>query len=347
MQPQTIRQQAAKNGFTILELMAATTVLILLLGAILALTNSTADLWRESSAKSEAFQAARVAFETLTRNLSQATLNTYWGYDSDLQPTRYLRKSDLHFISGPAENYISSTSNIRHCVFFQAPLGVVSSSENYGNLTNLLNVCGYFVEISKDDTYFPAELKSRLSSGNIQRYRLVEVISPTEKMSVYTSTAGDAYSTQWINDLSLSGANANKHILADNVIVLVLLPKLSAEDEKKLSGTEADGSYLAPDYVYDSRIFIKKTGTQAELSRNQLPPLIEVVMVAIDQLSARRLEKQGKLNDSALKLSSLFQKASKLQTDLDSLETQLIGLKANYRIFRTDVLLRQAKWSET
>ncbi len=68
------------GAFTLVELLAATSVFILLMLMLVTATNQTGEIWRRSSTKIEQFQQARRGFEVMTRRISQATLNTYWDY---------------------------------------------------------------------------------------------------------------------------------------------------------------------------------------------------------------------------------------------------------------------------
>ena len=72
------------GGFTIIELLVATVVFSGLLLILAVTTNQTSDVWRRSAAKVEQFQASRRGFESMTRRLGQATLNTYWDYEFEI-----------------------------------------------------------------------------------------------------------------------------------------------------------------------------------------------------------------------------------------------------------------------
>ena len=127
---------------------------------------------------------------------------------------------------------------------------------------------------------------------------------------------------------------------------------------------------LAPNYLYDSRGYVAApTDPNALLSRNQLPPMVQVTMVVIDERSADRFQSSlgaspGTIATATTKLgltsgnSGLFLKPSsrpnptpaeekdQYLTDLQTLERKLVELNVTYRIFSTDVSILQAKWSE-
>ena len=123
---------------------------------LLGMTDQTQRLVRSTSAKVEQFQDARVAFEAMTRRLSQATLNTFWDYDNPTQPTRYIRAAELRFRSGPMKNLTGGAGlgglQPGHGVFFQAPIGLVDplKSPSLIPLDHLMNTWGYFIETGSD-----------------------------------------------------------------------------------------------------------------------------------------------------------------------------------------------------
>ena len=75
--PFATRRRAA---FTLVELLVSTVIIALLMLVLVAMTNQTAQTWRYTTEKIEKFQETRDGFEAMTRQISQATLNTYWDY---------------------------------------------------------------------------------------------------------------------------------------------------------------------------------------------------------------------------------------------------------------------------
>ena len=142
------------NAFTLLELMLAMTVLVLLMGLIMQVVGFTQKVTTLISGKLQSFQEARIGFERLARKLPQATLNTYWDYDNQTNPTKYQRNSELQFLCGPTGNalfsgILDSQKNPSHALFFEAPIGFFKSS-NYSGLETLLNACGYYIQFGSD-----------------------------------------------------------------------------------------------------------------------------------------------------------------------------------------------------
>lgn len=339
-------------GFTLVETLVSVSILAVLMLIMVWITDEASRTVRYTSGKMEQFRAARTAFESMNRLLSQATLNTYWDYDDARNPSRYERRSELRFISGNMEQLGGTPPAGRrwptHGVFFQAPLGFSDSSSgiNTKGLVNLLNVCGFFVEFGSDAPDRPSIL------GGVElryRYRLSQLIQPADSLNLYNYTSGiDAVSGKprsqvytgrdWFTDaLHLADDKRPVRFVADNVIALVILPKLSRTDDP----TE---TLLAPGYSYDST----QSKPNAEINpRNQLPPMLQITMVAIDEASAARLANGTAMPD--LGLDSLFltggSGASKFKEDLKTLEQSLIDRKLNYRVFTSDVSIEGAKWS--
>ena len=200
--------------------------------------------------------------------------------------------------------------------------------------------------------------------------------------------------------------------MAENIIALIIQPRLSEVDETTRG---AKGwSMLAPEYTYDSTLLPQganttsgTNGTPPSLTkapvnpgavvtsttdvtdaagidpRNQLPPLITVTMVALDERSGQRLidltnpgasqqtdYSQG-LSDPSLgglygpggngalftvsntaasaahpTGQSVLGDAETPGTDMYTFTQRLVAKKLNYRIFSSNVTIRGAKWSK-
>jgi uncharacterized protein (TIGR02599 family) len=376
----TVRIRA--RAFTLVELMVGLVVLIFVMSLLFQVMSSTTDIWKKTTSKVGTFQAARAAFESMTRNLSQATLQTYFGYADasgasvplfnpsyrlpsgmarDQIASQYLRSSELHFLSGPAATLLQAAGQAGavtsgHAIFFQAPLGFAYNGQ-YEPYQGLLTVCGYFVEFGDRSDLLPAHL----GTGGGFRYRLIEVLQPAERNAIYDSTNAKhssgaplpdaSYDLNWVRDALAD--DSSRHVVAENIILLLFLPKLAGLEEEARDGS-ANGDFLTPDFNYDSRLW-EKTGAPSVLgtrTRNQLPPIVEVIMVAMDERSAQRLaEKYGSQPPlEALGLTGLFQNPAQLHHpdggDLKTLETALQAERVDYRIFQSDIQIQGAKWSD-
>jgi uncharacterized protein (TIGR02599 family) len=331
-------------GFTLVELLVSMAVLSLLVVVMASILNQTTTAWRSARGKIEQFRQARDAFESMSRKISQSTLNAYWDYldangatrtaanSSTFAPVRYARQSELRFISGPALAGTATGAPPRptHSIFFVAPFGEVEKTD-YSGLQNLLNTWGYYVEYADDSKLRPDFVTIPTKS----RFRLMELMQPSEAMTLYSYTSGNSTyaGKEWFTG-ALAGASAPVHVLAENVIALVILPKLAPKEDPT-------GALLSPAYTYDSTV---KRATAAINSKNQLPPVVQITIVAIDETSANRLT-AGDNAALQTKLGGLFTDATQYAADLTTLEQHLLDNKIKYQIFTTSVSIKGAKWS--
>ena len=326
--------QCDKNqAFTLVELLASTAVFVLLLVLVLNITKITSRMWRDTTGKMQAFEAARSSFDKITATLGQTVLNTYWEYDNVANPTRYERCSELQFFSGPMASLAFPASTYpTHTLFFQAITGTVADKAAYGNMPSLLNAFGYFVEYGDDANERPSFLPP--SVGARYRYRLKEWRVPAEKMSLYSKTSGvagqsdtGAASLDWI-DLTAPAAST----LAENVVALVICPKDSGST-----------SLTTSDFVYHSRN--SGTSTIEANQRHQLPPEVEVVMIAATENSVIRTLGNQAIAPELIPLT-LFKSPNKLEADLKALTDILDSKRIEYLMLRSTVKLRNSRWSQ-
>lgn len=310
------------------------TIFLLMMTFLFSMIGHAEKIWISSSGKIGAFREARTAFESLSSTLSQASLNPYWDYDNANNPTNYVRKSELRFSSGPG--LLAKETSPTHSVFFQVPLGRTSNS-GYLGMETLFNSCGYYIERSDDSRHRPAFLNGRIQSRT--RFRLMQWLEPSEKWGLFKHTSGNpGYSGNgWFSDPV--GAGTDTHVLADNVIALVVLPKLPTLEDPS-------GAALSPSYSYDSAPagwppFLPQARTE-----NQLPPVVQITMVTLHETSADRLEE---LSAGApvefLGLDSLFRQANQLTADLETLTDLLNEHGLRYHVFQSAIKIRGAKWS--
>ena len=322
------------RAFTLVEMMVATTILVLLMGIILGITSQVGRIWTSVTAKGDSFTAAQAAFDGITRKLSMATLNTHYDYfdingkaagDAGYNqiPARYGRQSELHFIMGKA----LLSEQLSHALFFQARLG---RSEKMNGLSGLLNSCGYYIAFRDEER--PAFF-NRLNPGMPSRYRfrLMEFTQQSEDLSLYVTNGNTWFTTS---------ASTTSRPLANNILALAIIPHKANEKPESTS--------LAGNCEYNSRV--NWSGAEQPATMNQLPPVVRVVMVAIDETSANRTLQNISNADSAaqalgVNYGVLFQNAANLSADLVTVEDQLTRRGINYRVFQTDVAVREARWS--
>ena len=336
------RRGPSSRAFTLVEILVSCAVLAILLVFMASITGMVQTTYRCTQGKAEQFREARVAFEAITRRLAQATLNTYWDYhypNNDLTqpPDTYIRQSELRFRCGQASSLLpAGIQSNTQAVFFQAPFGFTSDAGNYGGLESMLNTWGYFIEFGDDKSLRP-DVVNNAGVATRNRFRLYEMMEPGESLSVYKHTSSNAtYSgAEWFLD-PLGKTNRSARFLAANIVALVFLVR------------DPENALLTTDYGYDSS---PDGNFPQSLPVHQLPPNIQVTMVAIDEASASRLDTGATPPD--LGLAGLFTTVGDVTNeanpgyarDLKTLRDQLAAKRINYRVFTTTVSVRGAKWS--
>jgi len=370
MKPSQPARRQDTQGFSLVEVLVSTALIMLILLTLVSMVNFSAHTWTYTNSKIEQFRDARDAFESVTRRLSQATLNTYWDYQGDATTgnvTAYIRLSELRFISGPGVAGTADGSHPRptHSVFFQAPLGITSGTTvtNYADLQTMLNTVGYYIEFSSDEKLRPPCVVTARPGNVNYRFRLMEMVEPAESLTLYTYTSGTddngkrkatTYkNTDWftapLNKITPLGIPEYSRVVADNVVALVLLPKRSVQED-------STGKALCPNYSYNSAKTDDADDATVDAKinwKNQLPPVVQVTMVAVDEASYNRYQNGSTTPALMATLGNLFTTVGDTQDanstgyayDLKKLTTALRAAKINYRVFTTDVAIRGAKWS--
>jgi uncharacterized protein (TIGR02599 family) len=371
-----VRKAGPGSGFTLVELLVSMVVLLILVVMMVSMTNQTSKIWQTSRARIEAFQGARNAYERITGNLSQATLNTYYDYynaqgqsrtdvlraspGATFTATTYDRASDLQLVCGQASTLVPPTiANGRptHAIFFQAPLGHVNNpaasgsqtalQNDFKNLDRVLNAVGYYIDFTDDSTLRPPFITTAVPSW---RYRLMELNQPSQNLAIYFLPSASDFSgnTSWftaaVNPMPTPApgtANPATLVAADNVVALIVLPKLA----NQIAGQTAP-QVIAPAYAYDTKGYFESSPpSNATAAKNQLPPLIQVTMVALDSNSAARLASLNGTNPPALYTNSPFSDITQYTADMTALQSKLQSLQMNYRVFVSDVSLPGSKWT--
>ena len=201
----------------------------------------------------------------------------------------------------------------------------------------------------------------------------MQFVQPTESLDVYnyslnSGTAPDVWFTGPIG----STHSTNVRIVADNVIALIIWPKQTDTIDDTDSTNPNELNALAPKYSYDSRMGLNSgaytttavppwtpgAGNQP-LQMNQMPPILSIAMVSLDEPSAKILQgaSQGPPTQITTALENLFENASPLtpasskisnmDADLQTLETKLSAVTPhlNFQVFTTTIAIRNAKFS--
>jgi uncharacterized protein (TIGR02599 family) len=313
----------SRRGFSLLELLVAMAVLTLIVFLLASMNNQSLALLRRSGTQAQIFGEARTAFDAMIAQVGLATMNAYWDYDDAENPSRYLRKAWLAFVSGDARTVLGAGYGPGQCVFFVAPSGRMDDA-GVRQLNQVLNTCGFFVEY--DDANAPSPgfmaLPQRL------RYRLMEVRSSGEGMRIFSDRLSPVPVNSWI-----TSTLPEARMLAENVLLLVVRP------------LGADGANLATTgYTMDTRL--GESANPQPLTANQLPPFVEIVMVAASEESMRQIDPAIGFVFTPADVAGLFDDPSQFETDLRDFESFLIESKVDFRTFSQRIALPNSKWSE-
>ena len=382
-----------ERGFTLVELMVSIAILVILMMVMTQFVGLVQRNWVRSNARVSQFREARLAFDTFTRHVSQATLNTYWESASDpfrtdaagQQVTRAranLRQSELQFVCGPTMRLLTSAGGSKadypgHAIFFQAPLGVTrlvastAAQANTENMVNLLCGRGYFVEWGDDKPYRPPFLNQLNSVPPRFRLRLMEysptaemnriyadgfrLIDPADRTKIKNTRLWfqDAL-TATVRDNETSASRAFTRPIAENILALVISPRV--EINTAAGGAVQQPFAIAPQYEFDSTLITSPGATLIggpQGTQHQLPPLLRVSMVVLDQRAAETLSGNETLRKQVLdQASSLFASAAEYDSDLEGtpekpgkLKQLLMSNRLDYRVFATTIALKQGRWS--
>ena len=358
-----------KGGFSLIEMMVAMTILSGLMLILTMLLDQVQESWRNSESRIGQFREARVAFDVLTKNLSQASLNTYYDLkDEDPKDgiiDGYFRTSELQFVNLRADSLDvgGGQTPVGHGVFFQAPLGF---SNGYRNLNNIFNGRGYLVTFGGDRKYRPEWIQS----AERYRFRLMEFRPPAEGNQVFADGGRERLDgepqdfTSWYKQKTNVSGFASEvdskapegepptqgqvpqqgefedHLnpLAENIILLVVSPRDTLEPSS--GGRKDTASTIAPNYSYDSN----DTSDNFTQFAQQVPPLVRVTMVAIDEGSAVRNEDGSQMPNMIP--DGLFRSTTSYEKDVQELSEFLNEERINHKVFSSMVMLRSAKWSD-
>ncbi len=416
MKVRSNRPPSKNQGFTLVEVMLTTVLIIGLMYFLVTAVSQTQTVMTRTTEKVVQFQSARSGFEAMTRRLSQATLNTYWrAHDGDVTTAttafKFRRQSELQFISGPTKRFFGAATQLAnlnpaleksyptHAVFFQTPIGYSEDTTQVGsvklptfrNLDSLLSSCGYFVEFGPETERPPFITNLIPPIPDRFRFRLMETAVPSEKLTIFQRPIDEkgyvdprvfdeknkyyagmvkddrTSNTSWVRPLWMKEAFLRSttkpyrfvyaRVRSENIIALIILPKLAEKDRVKPGTQTADPTQLelAPAYEFDSwRVLTGKTVTENNRSLdntardNLLPPIVQVTMVAVDEKTMARFGPTA--TNIPTWTQGLFTKAkvvSDYMTDMQTLEQRLLDdpYKPNYRIFTADIVLRGSKWS--
>jgi len=342
-------QPLPRKAFSLIELLTAMGILSILMLLLTVLLDSIQKSWSYSESRISQFREARVAFDLMTKNISQATVNTYWDLldeDNDGLVDGYYKTSELHFkvMQSDLLGRAGDQTPVGHAVFFQAPLGF---SSQYRNLNNLFNGRGYFVAWGSDERFRPSFLNQQVDPS--YRFRLFEFRPPAESNQVFQDGAeyrerGERQQFErWFRqEMNIGEGRFEDHLnpLASNIICIFISPRDSLGARTSASRQDTF-SRIAPRYTFDSN----DADDEFEVFAQQVPPLLRITMVAIDETSAVRLDDEAPRQMPELVLPNSFTQTDRYDADVQALVESLNERGINHKVFSSVVMLRSAKWT--
>lgn len=209
-------QTKQKSGFTLIEVLVATVVMVILVGMVVSITGSVLDVWSKSSGKLSANAEARIAMELITQDLETAVFRN--------NGQQWLRVDGPETVQG---NYASQTVALK---LFTPSLnrdrtdpatglpiagdicGVAYRLEYQGAYddSNAPNVYALYRKIERADTTFHSLLGSESEGTASNQLELNNAKSATGS----NVPANNARSEVWVDSEILDEAN----YLASNIV---------------------------------------------------------------------------------------------------------------------------------
>lgn len=351
------RYSSSCSGYTLVEVLFASVISAIILLILLRVNSQVNKTYQVTREKTDAYQAARTAMEYLSRHLRQATLGTYLDYmDSSnrrietfgsIEPSSYGRYSELHFVTGKSSQ-LGIDQSPTCAVFFQAPLGY-SLDENLKFGRQLMNSIGFYLA--------EYELKPPVGFlGNDRtrkRFALMEYLQPSELLSIYSpqfqTGSKEKSNLSWFTrDLK-----SYSRPVAENILALIIWPHYPPAEDRSATQPKGVGSssQIAPDFYYDSRVektVSLQTQSQGSLqiqTLHQIPPLITLGVIGIDEKSAQWIEDQ-KIEWSSLVPTSLFNSTQDIEEDVSDVLERCKKNRVNARFFRQTIAMSGARYGD-
>jgi prepilin-type N-terminal cleavage/methylation domain-containing protein len=286
------------RGFTLLELLVATAVFVGLVLILVSIAASLSSFWQLGIAHNERRSSALSAFSRMARDLRFASL------PPDPSVTNF------QLVINPTN--VGGSYLLPQAAFWQAP---VASDRSRGNMA----LVGYFVQWVKEADVSVPKLCRLLVDSNYQTQKPSDFVSDALIASKAPATKASGYAGQ----------------LAENVLGLWIRP-LDQRKDPILNDAKAEAF---PSGQFDSARgytvgITNASGTlETKVFAPALPASLEVVVVAVDARTAKRLS--GDEKPAA--------RTADMRADVDAFYNKLPQeIKRGARIYRTVIDLHSA-----
>ena len=170
-------------------------------------------------------------------------------------------------------------------------------------------------------------------------------LQPTESCLIFNNALTTA-TTGWITEICNDGgvpvtSGSCVSPVADNVILLLIWPRLSTADD-------STGKRLTSNYQYDSWAENPLIVPQP-ITENQMPPIIQITLVTISESSAMRIDTKSNTPppDIEAALNGRFINVDDYTTDLKAMSELLSAKHIEFQIYNTAVPVKESKWSDS
>jgi uncharacterized protein (TIGR02599 family) len=190
----------------------------------------------------------------------------------------------------------------------------------------------------------------------------MEYRQPSEYFSLYRMDGGDANKLDleeqnsqaglynWFRTPVVAGGTDYRPswVIGENILCVLLSPQANGIRNIYSGTNKVWGTDIAPEYLYDSRYYqYQPTNALAKTTRHQLPPEMQMTVIAMDEASWQRFapsEVDTVAGELMTAVKTRFRKVADFEKDLREVEDALVARRIDYRVFTTTLALRSAKW---
>jgi uncharacterized protein (TIGR02599 family) len=339
------------HGLSLMELMLAMAIFSVVMLTIMSAVTMLQGTWTRLRGTADTYRGARLALDAVARKVSQCMIQPRYEAPLETEAVRdstlpFVRRSDLHFVCGPATNVAPLNGTCGHAIFFVGPYGepaqaVTRSAPRaieHESLHELMSGWGYFVQL-RDATQSPPDFlgkdaatqKGSILTGVPQRFRLMEMRQPADELSIFKpandSTQGAPDATvphAWFRDPLLNGTPnlPRLRVVADNILALIVIP-LTGVDAKGPASDQLNSGWDTRDH-----------SSPEQHHRHAKAYRLTVIATPEDYWHGTKVvspvELQGQIN-------GLFNVPARYANDLQLLTSGLVAKRVPHRVMSTIV----------